>query len=53
MIWAVNKGYFLELQPDSDGNIICPVCDQKFSSDINWDNHLEDERKWLINRIEK
>ena len=44
---------FSELQTDSDGRITCPVCEQKFSQDANWETHLEEERRSLISSIEK
>jgi len=42
-----------KLQTDSDGKITCPVCEQKFSQDTNWEAHLEEERRSLISSIEK
>uniref|UniRef100_A0AC34R1R7 Uncharacterized protein n=1 Tax=Panagrolaimus sp. JU765 TaxID=591449 RepID=A0AC34R1R7_9BILA len=42
-----------KIQTDADGNIICPVCDQKLPSNANLELHLEQERKNLIAKIEK
>uniref|UniRef100_A0A914YFE9 Uncharacterized protein n=1 Tax=Panagrolaimus superbus TaxID=310955 RepID=A0A914YFE9_9BILA len=44
--------YFSEIKVDNDGNVICPICDEKLPSDSNWEKHVEIERKFLIKSIE-
>ena len=52
-IQAKNTIEILELKVDNDGNIICPICDEKLPSDSNWEQHVEEERKNLIKSIER